>query len=138
MGLLDRDTLSEVLNIENIEPESIKMPTVQPVHVERASETEAESDIQFARSNLYNLIEAGNMALQSALDLASQSEQPRAFEVFGSLLKNVADINHQLIDLHDKKKKLTEPEKQEAASVTNNAIFVGSTNDLAKMLKGIV
>jgi hypothetical protein len=80
-------------------------------------------------------LDAGQEALESALEIAKQSEHPRAFEVVGNLIKQLADINHQLLDVHTKKQRLgaKEPE-QKATNVTNNSIFVGSTSELSKLI----
>jgi hypothetical protein len=94
-----------------------------------------EYDCDQTRSNLYGLLDAGQEALESALEIAKQSEHPRAFEVVGNLIKQLADINHQLLDVHTKKQRLgaKEPE-QKATNVTNNSIFVGSTSELSKLI----
>jgi len=77
-------------------------------------------------------------ALQSALDVAQSSEHPRAFEVVGNLMKQLADVNQQLLDLHRQKQKLDEPTtKDDPKKVTNNAIFVGSTAELNKLIKNM-
>ena len=90
------------------------------------------------RNNLRILLQQGQEALQKSLDVAMQSEHPRAFEVVGNLMKQLADINQQLLDLHQQKQKLDEPSKAEKAKqVTNNAIFVGSTAELNKLIKNM-
>jgi ABC-type proline/glycine betaine transport system substrate-binding protein len=76
----------------------------------------------------------GQNALYSALEVAKQSEHPRAYEVVGNLMKQLADVNQQLMDIHQQKAKLDGP-KESAQKVTNNAIFVGSTSELNKMIK---
>tara|TARA_R110000868_G_scaffold317030_1_gene577872 strand:+ start:37 stop:471 length:435 start_codon:yes stop_codon:yes gene_type:complete len=96
-------------------------------------------DYEKTRGNLHSLLSQGEDALFHALDVAKQSEHPRAFEVVGNLIKQLADINHQLMDLSDKRQKIKNASKEPEAptSVTNNAIFVGSTMELNKMLKDI-
>ena len=80
----------------------------------------------------------GQSALQSALDVAQSSEHPRAFEVVGNLMKQLADVNQQLLDLHRQKQKLDEPStKDDPKKITNNAIFVGSTAELNKLIKNM-
>lgn len=107
-------------------------------------ETELEKNVDYdyekTRSNLHNLLQQGQDALMHALEVAKQSEHPRAFEVVGGLMKQLADVNHQLMDLSDKRQKLMDKSKnndsQPGKTVTNNnAIFVGSTAELNKMLK---
>ena len=94
-----------------------------------------ESDYDVTRSNLRSLLTTGQDALVQALEVAKQSEHPRAFEVVGNLMKQLADVNQQLMDLHQQKQKLDAPSKSEANKVTNNnAIFVGSTAELNKLI----
>lgn len=94
-----------------------------------------EDDYDHARNNLRLLLLDGQAALQTALAVAQQSEHPRAIEVVGNLMKQLADINQQLLDLHQQKQKLDGPKEGSKKEVTtNNAIFVGSTADLNKML----
>lgn len=100
------------------------------------SENKIETDFDVSRNNLRALLAQGQEALQHALEVAKQSEHPRAFEVVGNLVKQLADVNQQLMDLHQQKQKLEGgPSKQDAKNVTNNAIFVGSTSELNKMIK---
>ena len=97
------------------------------------AEGKIENDYDTARDNLRELLTTGQNALMHALEVAKQSEHPRAFEVVGNLMKQLADVNQQLMDLHQQKQKLDAPKKG-ADKVTNNAIFVGSTAELSKML----
>jgi len=99
-----------------------------------SQEEKVESDYDKTRANLLDLLSKGQHALDAALAVAKQSEHPRAFEVVGNLMKQVADINTQLMELHQQKQKLDEP-KGGAKSVTNNAIFVGSTSELNKLIE---
>lgn len=95
-----------------------------------------ETDFDVSRNNLRALLAQGQEALQHALEVAKQSEHPRAFEVVGNLVKQLADVNQQLMDLHQQKQKLEGgPSKKDPKNVTNNAIFVGSTSELNKMIK---
>ena len=106
-----------------------------PVTIYTHSE-KIEDDYDHARENLRKLLLDGQKALQTALAVAEQSEHPRAIEVVGNLMKQLADINQQLLDLHQQKKKLDDPGKDVSKQVTNNnAIFVGSTTELNKMIK---
>lgn len=96
-----------------------------------------DADAEFVRSNMYGLMQQGNDALQYALDLAKQSDSPRAFEVVGTLMKNLSDMNLQLLDSHEKKAKLKNTIKKEegpAKIVNNSIVFQGSTAELSKML----
>jgi predicted house-cleaning noncanonical NTP pyrophosphatase (MazG superfamily) len=92
-----------------------------------------ETDFQYARENLYNLIERGQDGLDELLEIAKQSEHPRAFEVVGQLIGKLTDTNKELLNLHKTKKEVT---TEKAPSSVTNALFVGSTADLQKMLKG--
>jgi hypothetical protein len=99
-----------------------------------------EYDYDQTRSNLYSLLNQGQDALMAALSVAKQSEHPRAFEVVGNLMSQLADINEKLMKLHEKKQKLDAPAKKEEQSkqvTNNNAIFVGSTTELNKMLQNM-
>lgn len=101
-----------------------------------------EYDYERTRNNLHSLLTQGQDALIHAIEIAKQSEHPRAFEVVGGLMKQLADINNQLLDLSEKKQKISDHAKPDTAaqqSVTNNnAFFVGSTSDLNKLIKGMV
>jgi len=128
------DILNEVFNLpDTIEP---KRESLVIQHEENYNKN-VNNDYEYTRKNLYNLLEQGEDALLNALDVAKQSESARAYEVVGSLLKNLADINHQLLDLTEKTKKINtkNEEKELQGNVTNNAIFVGSTAELSKFLK---
>ena len=97
------------------------------------AEVKIESDYDTTRANLLNILAKGQDALNHALEIAKQSEHPRAFEVVGNLMKQQADINQQLLDLHQQKQKL-EGKKEKAPGVQNNSIYVGSTKELNKFL----
>lgn len=98
-----------------------------------------EYDYTKTRNNLHSLLTQGQDALNYALEVAKQSENARAFEVVGNIIKQLADINHQLLDISEKKQRLTTKKVEtDTTNITNNnAIFVGSTSDLTKMLKQI-
>lgn len=102
------------------------------------SSTKIEDDYDHARNNLRLLLLDGQAALQTALAVAQSSEHPRAIEVVGNLMKQLADINQQLLDLHQQKQKLDGPKETTKKDVTNNnVIFTGSTADLNKLLKNM-
>ena len=99
-----------------------------------------QADTNHVRSNMYSLLQQGQDALQYALELAKQSDSPRAFEVVGTLMKNLSDMNLQLLDTHEKKQKLSgkKTEEQGPQKVVNNSIvFQGSTKDLYNMLQNM-
>ena len=93
-----------------------------------------DKDYKYQRENFYNLIERGQDAVEGILELAQESEHPRAYEVAGNLIKSVADVTEKLVDLQTKMKKLKEIPETGPKNVTN-ALFVGSTAELQKMLK---
>jgi hypothetical protein len=92
-------------------------------------------DYEYTRGNLYSLIEKGQELIDNVMELAQQSDSPRAYEVAGQIIKNVADTTDKLIDLQQKMKKLKEEEPKGPKSITNNTMFVGSTAELQKLLK---
>jgi uncharacterized protein (DUF3084 family) len=127
------NNLSEVFNMNPIEKITGEIVVAETGEIIQTQEGKVESDYDKTRSNLLELLQKGQDALSHALDVAKSSEHPRAFEVVGNLMKQVADINTQLMDLHKQKQKLDEP-KGGAKNVTNNAIFVGSTSELNKLI----
>ena len=130
------DNLSKVFDVE---PSDVK-EIVTTADGEIIPDTGSKIDVDYetTRKNLHILLVQGQSALQSALDVAQSSEHPRAFEVVGNLMKQLADVNQQLLDLHRQKQKLDEPStKDDPKKVTNNAIFVGSTAELNKLIKNM-
>ena len=125
----NNDPVAKALNINPLETSSDAIKTL----IAEAHNDSASVDFETARSNILTLIENGNEAIFKLSDIANQSQHPRAFEVVGNLMKQVADINSQLMDLHQQKQKLDAP-KEAAKNVTNNAIFVGSTSELNKLI----
>lgn len=130
------DKISESLNTET------DIVNVTPTQSEIEKDVDAEQkveqikkDYDYTRANLYSLIEKGQESLDGIMELAQQSDSPRAYEVAGQIMKNVADTADKLIDLQKKMKELNKEENSGPKSVTNNALFVGSTADLAKFLK---
>lgn len=120
--------------------EPVKQNEVMPVASEVVGEAQnkIEDDYDHARNNLRLLLLDGQAALQTALAVAQSSEHPRAIEVVGNLMKQLADINQQLLDLHQQKQKLDGPKESAKKEVTNNnVIFTGSTADLNKLLKNM-
>lgn len=125
------DKLSQVFDIAPTEKQEILPIVAQPLN------QDLESDFETTRSNLHSILQQGQDALFHALAVAKQSEHPRAFEVVGGLVKHLSDVNAQLLDLHKRKQAIEAPAKKEASVTNNNAIFVGSTNDLSKMLNDL-
>ena len=97
---------------------------------------EIDSDYKYARENLYGVIEKGTEALDALIDLAKASEHPRAFEVVSQLSKTLVDANKDLLDIQKKVKDLKKTEEKEAPKNVTNALFVGSTAELQKLVNG--
>jgi hypothetical protein len=128
------DSLSEVFDVQALPKTEV---ITQDGEIISTASQKIESDYDTTRNNLRILLQQGQEALQKSLDVAMQSEHPRAFEVVGNLMKQLAEVNQQLMDLHQQKQKLDEPSKAEKAKqvTNNNAIFVGSTAELNKLIK---
>mgnify|MGYP003649886363 FL=1 len=95
-----------------------------------------DNDFEFARKTYYDLLMKGSEALEEMMEVARATEHPRAFEVLSGMMKNVADVNGNLLDLHKKKKEYNKEDalKELPQGTTNNNLFVGSTSDLQRML----
>lgn len=93
------------------------------------------NDYEYSREVLFDLIEKGRGALEDMIEVARESEHPRAFEVLSGLMKNTADINDKLLDLNKKHKDINVKEEPKAVGQTTNNLFVGSTTDLQRMLQ---
>ena len=117
--------------IEKIVPTT--MPKIIPNTIE-IGEDDIEDDYKYQRDNFYNLVEKGSAAIDGILELAKESEHPRTYEVAGQLIKNVAEVTEKLGDLQEKMRRLKEVPSNAPKNVTN-ALFVGSTKELQKMLK---
>jgi hypothetical protein len=125
--------ISEVFDLEPVKE------TLPPVVVDDNSVSE---DIEEARANLKQLISTGNKALEYALDVAMQSESPRAFEVLTNMIKTLGDMNAQILDIHEKGNKITTKDKPQNINatqnnVTNNVVFKGTPADLATFIENM-
>ena len=131
------DKLDETFNVESeiVESEKIKESPIEKVEKISASVDDVKKDYEYTRGNLYSLIEKGQEAINGILELAQESEMPRAYEVAGQLIKNVADATDKLMDLQKKLKDVEEEKKAKGPTNVTNALFVGSTAELAKLLK---
>ena len=103
---------------------------------DRLTKDDIEKDYEYTRGNLYSIIEKGQEAINGILELAQESEMPRAYEVAGQLIKSVADATDKLMDLQKKLKDVNEEQESKGPTTVNNALFVGSTAELQKLLKG--
>ena len=124
------DPIDEALNIE-----VSKTPKINHVKKEDTSDNDVTKDYDYTRAILYSLIEKGQETHNGIMDLAADSPSPRAFEVAGQIIKSVADTTDKLMDLQKKVKEVEEEKTKTTNNVTNNALFVGSTSELSKMLK---
>tara|TARA_R100001510_G_scaffold19535_1_gene17055 strand:- start:13 stop:420 length:408 start_codon:yes stop_codon:yes gene_type:complete len=127
------DKLNEVLGIAE-EPNELEVIQKETKDLVVPLDKDPEIDFETGRKNLYNLIDKGNEAIDGILNLAKEGEHPRAYEVAGQLIKTVSEVSQNLLDLQDKLKKVKEVPDKGPKNVTN-ALFVGSTTELQKMLK---
>lgn len=132
------EKLNDTFNVsEEIVPKSIESIEEKPLEIlPKSEQIDIKKDYEYTRGNLYSLIEKGQEAINGILELAQESEMPRAYEVAGQLIKNVADATDKLLDLQKKMKDIEEPSKTKGPTTVNNALFVGSTAELSKLLKG--
>ena len=124
------DSLNDTLNTDgSVEVDAI----VKADEVTKVDEVKKHYD--YTRGNLYSLIEKGQEAINGIMEVAGETASPRAYEVAGQLIKSVADTTDKLADLHKKVKDIEADNPKTQNTVTNNALFVGSTSELSKMLK---
>ena len=132
------DKLNDTFDIEptEVEVEIQKNDIENTIEKTRSSSEDIRKDYEYTRGNLYSIIEKGQEAINGILELAQESEMPRAYEVAGQLIKNVSDATDKLMDLQKKLKDVNEEKKEAKGPTTvNNALFVGSTAELQKLLK---
>ena len=127
------DILNEVLGVSEPTPKEVVVS--EPVPKPSDDLDDVDADYKYQRDNFYNLIEKGQNAIEGILNVAKESDHPRGYEVAGNLIKQVAEVTEKLGDLQEKMKKLKEVPNSAPKNVTN-ALFVGSTAELQKMLKG--
>ena len=133
-----KNNLDDAFNITPTEVEVDQTEVKEPVGIQkpdRLTKDDIEKDYEYTRGNLYSIIEKGQEAINGILDLAQDSEMPRAYEVAGQLIKSVSDATDKLMDLQKKLKDVNEEQVSKGPSTVNNALFVGSTAELAKLLK---
>jgi hypothetical protein len=127
------EDIDKALNIESNLVEVEK--SVEKIDIVPSKPDDIRKDYEYTRANLYSLIEKGQEAINGIMELAGEGGSPRAYEVAGQLIKSVADTTDKLIDLQKKLKDVEEDTVKSPSSVTNNALFVGSTSELSKILK---
>jgi hypothetical protein len=130
------DEIDKALNIESsiieVEKDFDEIEKIESVDIK----IDIKKDYEYTRANLYSLIEKGQEAINGIIELAGESDSPRAYEVAGQLIKNVGDVTDKLMDLQKKLKDIEEDTSSKTTNnVTNNALFVGSTAELSKLLK---
>jgi len=127
------DGIEDALNVETaiVPTEEAPIAHIEPT----TTKDQLKKDYEYTRANLYSLIEKGQEAVDGILELAQESDQPRAYEVAGQLIKHIGDVADKLVDLQKKVNEIENPKKEKQVNTTNNTMFVGSTADLAKFLK---
>ena len=129
-----KDILDEVLDVAESTTELVeKKPDTLTIKRDETLE-DVDADYKYQRENFYNLVERGSDAIEGILELAKEGEHPRAYEVAGNLIKQVAEVTEKLGDLQEKMRRLKEVPDNAPKNVTN-ALFVGSTTELQKMMK---
>ena len=131
--------MKQLDNAFNITPTEVEVDSVEvkePVGIQKPpTKDEITRDYEYTRGNLYSIIEKGQEAIDGILELAQESEMPRAYEVAGQLIKSVSDATDKLMDLQKKLKDVNEEQQSKGPNTVNNALFVGSTAELAKLIK---
>ena len=130
------DPIDEALNVKSeIIPTPEDVVSKKKNQIKKVEGQDVGKDYDYTRGNLYSLIEKGQEAINGIMVVAGETASPRAYEVAGQLIKSVADTTDKLMDLQKKVKEVEEDTNKTTNNVTNNALFVGSTSELSKMLK---
>ena len=130
------DSLNDTFNTDDsVEVDAIVKAEDAEIQKNQTRAENVEKDYDYTRGNLYSLIEKGQEAINGIMEVAGETASPRAYEVAGQLIKSVADTTDKLADLHKKVKDIEADNPKTQNTVTNNALFVGSTSELSKMLK---
>jgi hypothetical protein len=129
------EKLDETFNVESVEVEVQKDVISSKIEKIKTNSEDIRKDYEYTRGNLYSIIEKGQEAINGILELAQESEMPRAYEVAGQLIKNVADATDKLLTLQQKLKDVEDEKDLKGPTTVNNALFVGSTAELQKLLK---
>ena len=128
------DSLNDTFNTDPVEATDIVKEQKRKNQIQKLTD-DVSKDYDYTRGNLYSLIEKGQEAINGIMEVAGETASPRAYEVAGQLIKSVADSTDKLMDLQKKVKEIEEDNPKKQNTVTNNALFVGSTSELSKMLK---
>ena len=130
------DPIDEALNVKSeIIPTPEHVVSKKKNEIKKVEGQDVGKDYDYTRGNLYSLIEKGQEAINGIMEVAGETASPRAYEVAGQLIKSVADTTDKLMDLQKKVKEVDEDTNKTTNNVTNNALFVGSTSELSKILK---
>jgi hypothetical protein len=129
------DGLNDAFNIDSEVVSAEKAETIEKIEKISSNVDDIKKDYEYTRGNLYSIIEKGQEAINGILELAQESEMPRAYEVAGQLIKNVADATDKLMDLQKKLRDVEEEKQSKGPTNVTNALFVGSTAELAKLIK---
>ena len=130
------DSLNDTFNTDDgVEMDAIVKAEDTEIQKSQTRAENVDKDYDYTRGNLYSLIEKGQEAINGIMEVAGETASPRAYEVAGQLIKSVADTTDKLADLHKKVKDIEADNPKTQNTVTNNALFVGSTSELSKMLK---
>ena len=127
------DSINDTLDVEVQAGEIVKETKKELKKI--SDQKDHIKDYEYTRGNLYSLIEKGQEAINGILELAQEGQQPRSYEVVGQLIKSVGDVSDKLLDLQQKMRDLNKEEKSSSPTTVNNALFVGSTAELQKLLK---
>ncbi len=129
------DPIADALNVTPLKDTKKDVVKVEKEIVVHQTDDQVENDFEYARRNLYDIIEKGQQALEGILDVADQSQHPRSYEVAANLIKTMSEVNKDLLDLTKKKRDLQPKKEEESKQQVTNNLFVGSTAELQAMLK---
>lgn len=124
--------MSEILDLEPLN-DSPGLPIQYHENKQVADNKQVEADLKYVRENLYDLISSGSIAIDQMMSIADQSQHPRAYEVLSNMIRQMVETNKDLLDMHEKKKKISN--KEEQSSTVNNNLFVGSTKDILELIQ---
>jgi len=130
---MSKDKMSEILDLEPVD-NSPNFPIQYHENKQVTDDKQVEADLKYVRDNLYDLISSGSTAIDQMMSIADQSQHPRAYEVLANMIRQMVETNKDLLDIHEKKKKI-QSEKSEQKSTVNNNLFVGSTKDVLELIK---
>ena len=129
---MSKDKMSEILDLEPIDNSS-NLPIQYHENKQVDDDKQVNADLKFVRDNLYDLITNGHSAIEEMMAIADQSQHPRAYEVLSNMIRQMVETNKDLLDMHEKKKKISNTQEQK--STVNNNLFVGSTKDILELIQ---